>query len=350
MWNFCLHVREFPIPGQHIRISMEITPQLYLDQKKLPKTSGVYLFLDERMYPLYIGKSVNLRNRVASYLRNDGTQEDRIQRMVHEARSLKHVKTETELLALLLEDSLIKKYLPVYNIRQKQFRDYRYLRLSDDFYPRLITLEDPGKIQQPIYGPFRDRFFIQRLQEVFSRYLGFRSCTDANPTKSCIELDLEQCLGPCVLLEARAAYAIASQRVVQFLEGEDPGVISLIEDEIQRCILETRFEHAQRLRDDLIFCDAFFNRQRFNHRFRVEHLKIEARQQGMPGYFFENGALKEVVLRDGRLCRVGEQLDLFDLSVVKADEPRFLLDRANLVFNWLKKNQGTVTYEFQELG
>ena len=60
--------------------------------------------------------------------------------------------------------------------------------------------------------------------------------------------------------------------------------------------------------------------------------------------------MKEVVLRDGRLCRVGEQLDLFDLSIVKEDEPRFLLDRANLVYNWLKKNQGLVEYEFQDLG
>ena len=350
MWSSCPQQEESVTPGQHIRISMEITPRLYQDQKNLPKASGVYLFLDEREYPLYIGKSVNLRTRVASYLRNDSAQEERIQRMVYEAQSLKYVETETELLALLLEDSLIKKYLPVYNIRQKQFRDYRYLQLSDDRYPRLITLDDPGKIQKHIYGPFRDRFFIQRLQEIFSRYLGFRSCAEANPTKSCIELDLGQCLGPCDVQEVHGAYLIASEQVSQFLEGEDPGVISKIEAEIRICIQETRFEHAQRLRDDLIFCDAFFNRQRFNHRFRIEHLKIETRGVGMPGYLFENGALKEVVLKDGRLCKVGEQLDLFDLSVVKEDEPRFLLDRANLVYNWLKKNQGIVKYEFQDLG
>ncbi|NQV42286.1 MAG: GIY-YIG nuclease family protein [Candidatus Marinimicrobia bacterium] len=348
MWSFFLQQDEPVSHGLPIAINMDIAPQLYQYQKKLPKTSGVYLFLDERKYPLYIGKSVNLRSRVASYLRNAKAQEERIQRMVHEARSLKFVETETELMALLLEDSLIKKYLPVYNIRQKQFRDYRYLQLSDDTYPRLITLEDPGKIQKHIYGPFRDRFFIQRLQEIFSRYLGFRSCAEANPIKSCIELDIGQCLGPCVLMEVQEAYAMASEQVAHFLEGEDPGVISKIEEEIRICIKDTRFEHAQRLRDDLIFCDAFFNRQRFNHRFRVEHLKIEAREEGSPGYLFENGALKEVVLRDGRLCKVGEQLDLFDLSIVKEDEPRFLLDRANLVYNWLKKNQSVVRYEFQD--
>jgi len=327
---------------------MDITAQLYQDQKKLPKTSGVYLFLDESKYPLYIGKSVNLRTRVASYLRHDSTQEERIQRMVHEARTLKYVETETELMALLLEDSLIKKYLPVYNIRQKQFREYRYLQLSDDSFPRLITLEDPGQVRTRIYGPFRDRFFIQRLQEIFSRYLGFRSCSESNPKKSCIELDLGQCLGPCVLAEVHESYSKVSEQVAQFLEGEDPGVIDRIEEEIQICIQETRFEHAQRLRDDLIFCDTFFNRQRFNHRFRVAHLKIESRQAGLPGYFFQNGAMKEVILRDGRICKVGEQLDLFDLSIVKEDEPRFLLDRANLVYNWLKKNQELVKYEFQD--
>jgi excinuclease ABC subunit C len=329
---------------------MEIASQLQQDQKGLPKTAGVYLFLDEREYPLYIGKSVNLRARVASYLRNDSSQEERTQRMVHEARTLRYIETETELMALLLEDSLIKKYLPVYNIRQKQFRDYRYLQVSDDAYPRLITLEDPGRIHSSIYGPFRDRFFIQRLQEIFSRYLRFRSCAEANPKKSCIELDLGQCLGPCILPEVHDAYARACVHVTQFLEGEDPGVISMIEDEIRICIQETRFEHAQRLREDLIFCDTFFNRQRFNHHFRVDHLKIESRREGEPGYLFENGALREVVLKHGRLCKVGDQLDLFDLSIVKEDEPRFLLDRANLVYNWLKKNQGSVKYKFQEMG
>ena len=329
---------------------MEIAAQLLQDQKGLPKTTGVYLFLDKREYPLYIGKSVNLKARTASYLRNDKGQEERTQRMVHEARTLRYIETETELMALLLEDSLIKKYLPIYNIRQKQFNDYRYLQISDDVFPRLITLENPGRRSANIYGPFRDRFFIQRIQEIFSRYMGFRSCVDANPNKSCIELDLGQCLGPCILPEVHEEYTQTSKQVVQFLVGEDPGVISKIEDEIRLCIHETRFEHARRLREDLIFCDAFFNRQRFNHRFRVDHLKIEARRAGVPGYLFENGALKEVILRDGRLCQVGDQLDLFELSIVKEDEPRFLLDRANLVYNWLKKNQGSVKYEFQEMG
>jgi len=327
---------------------MEIDPQLRLDQKVLPSTSGVYLFLDERDYPLYIGKSVNLRTRVASYLRNDDAHEERTQRMVHEARRLRYVETETELMALLLEDALIKKYLPIYNIRQKQFRDYRYVRLSDDQHPRLITLAAPTQIKQNIFGPFRDKYFVQRLQEIFSRYLGFRSCPEPDPKKSCIELDLGQCLGPCVLPEVHEAYTEVCHQITQFLKGNDPGVVAMIEEEIRVCISETRFERAQRLRDDLIFCDSFFNRQRFNHRFRVEQLKIESRFDESPDYLFENGALKEVVLRDGRICKVGEQLDLFDLSVVKEDEPRFLLDRANLVYNWLNKNKAKVAYSFQD--
>lgn len=329
---------------------MEIHPQVLLDQKQLPKTSGVYLFLDARDYPLYIGKSVNLRSRVGSYLRNDDAHEERIQRMIHEAHRLRYVVTETELLALLLEDAMIKKYLPIYNIRQKQFRDYRYLQLSEDRFPRLMTLEDPGQLRSETYGPFRDRFFVQRLQEIFSRYLGFRSCSDPDPKKSCIELDLGQCLGPCILTEVHQEYAQVCDKVNQFLKGKDPGVVPQIEAEIRMCIKETRFERAQRLRDDLIFCDAFFNRQRFNHRFRVKHLRIGSLQAGAPEYLFENGALKEVILRDGRICKVGEQLDLFDLSVVKEDEPRFLLDRANLVYNWLKKNQNQVEFTFQDPG
>ena len=327
---------------------MEISAQLLDDHNLLPKTSGVYLFLDQRGYPLYIGKSVNLKNRVAAYLRNTGSiQDERIQRMVHEAKSLRHIVTETELLALLLEDALIKKYLPVYNIKQKQFRDYRYVHLSNDRFPRMVTIKEPFGIRSTIYGPFRDKYFIERLQQVFARYLGFRTCVEADPHISCIELDIGQCLGPCVLPEVHKSYAEISSSVAQFLAGRDPGVINRIESEIKTSITELRFEHAQRLRDDLIFCDAFFNRQRFNHRFRIEFLKIKVRGSGAPKYLFKNGALQEVLLRDGRICTVGEQLDLFDLSVVKADDPRFLLDRANLVYNWLTKNHEQVEYEFK---
>jgi len=347
MWNCFLRGNTCPSAGPHIQVDMKIHPQLRLDQKHLPRTSGVYLFLDRSDYPLYIGKSVNLRSRVASYLRGDDSREERIQRMVREAHKLRYIETESELMALLLEDSLIKKYLPTYNIRQKQFRDYRYVRLSEDAYPRLLTLEDPGQIRSQMYGPFRDRFFVQKLQEIFSRYLGLRSCSDAHPTSSCIELDMGQCLGPCILEGVRDEYREVVQQVSRFLEGDDPGVVERIEEEIRSCIRDTRFERAQRLRDDLIFCDSFFNRQRFNHRFRISHLKIASRHKNDPGYHFENGALKEIILRDGRICKVGEQLDLFDLSVVKEDEPRFLLDRANLVYNWLRQNEEQVDYTFE---
>lgn len=293
---------------------------------------------------------MNLRNRVGSYLRSNTINlEDRIQRMVFEAKSLRFIETQTELLALLLEDALIKKHLPVYNVRQKQFKEYRYLRLSSDTLPRLESLDDPHLANTPIYGPFRDRYFIEKLQQIFSRYLGFRNCREAEPSKVCIEYDLGQCLGPCIYPETHTEYQNAAQHVVQFLEGVDPGVTAIIESRIAESIKSLRFEHAKRLRDDLIFCDTFFNRQRFNHRFRIEHLIIKGSSPETPGYLFENGALKEVILRNGRIWRLGEQLDLFELSVVLEEDPRFLLDRANLVYNWLQQNQGLIEFTFQSV-
>jgi len=324
---------------------LKIAPLILQAQRKLPKSSGVYLFLGCQDQPLYIGKSVNLRSRVGSYLREKATdQEGRIRRMVSEAKSLRHIETTSELLALLLEDALIKRYLPVYNIRQKQFREYCYLRLTEDPFPRLEVFDDPTGISSRVYGPFRDRYFIDNIQQVLSRYLGFRSCTDANPTQSCIQLDLGQCLGPCVLNGVHEQYKAVSLQVAQFLEGNDPGVIHLIESEISESIDALQFEHAKRLRDDLVFCDSFFSRQRFNHRFRTHKLLIKASADLGPGYHFENGALKEIILKEGRISEVGEQLDIFELSQIPEDDPRFLLDRANLIYYWLNRNK--VGFEF----
>jgi len=316
-------------------------------QRLMPNSPGVYLFLDSAERPLYIGKSVRIKQRVASYLRsNNMDMEERLQRMVHEARSLRHIETETELLALLLEDALIKKYLPIYNIKQKQFRDYQYVRITDEVYPRMQRIDGSTHSDSDIYGPFKDRFFVERLQEIFARYLAFRSCHDSHPTKRCIELDIGHCLGPCVLPEVHNNYALITTDVIRFLRGEDPGITAKIETEINKSIEDLRFEHAQRLRDDLIFCDSFFNRQRFNHRFRIDKLIISPKTAKSPVYEFEKGALREVVLKDGRISHPGEQLDLFDLSLVQEDDPRFLLDRANLVYNWLNKNKRETVYGF----
>jgi excinuclease UvrABC nuclease subunit len=326
-------------------------PILIQASKRLPNKPGVYLFLDADDRPLYVGKSVRIRQRVASYLRkNQSDMEERIQRMVHESRSIRHIETQTELLALLLEDALIKKYLPIYNIKQKQFRDYQYVWISDDPFPRMKRIDATADMRSEIFGPFKDRFFVDRLQEIFSRYLGFRSCQEAHPEKRCIELDLGQCLGPCVLPEVRESYLVQSQKVREFLQGTDPGITDLIEAEIQKSIASLRFEHASRLRDDLIFCDHFFHRQRFNHRFRRERLEIRPSVLGTPIYHFEKGALQEVVFKNGQIKRPGEQLDLFDLSIVKEDDPRFLLDRANLVFNWLNKNREDLDFQFEASG
>ncbi len=319
-----------------------ITPEVHAQLQMLPQRAGIYLFLDGNGEVLYLGKSVNLRRRVSSYFHGDLRERDtRYRRLVSAIRQVRHFRCSSNLLALLLEDTLIKAYHPPNNVRQKKYKGYQYLRFTTDRYPRLENLselpEDPGEV----FGPFPDGYFIERMEAFLGRYFGLRNCRERDPVESCLQADLGLCLAPCVDETGAKEYARMIERVRGFIRGDSKDILKRVKTEMTTAATAESFETAARCRDDLLFGESFFRRQAFTHQFANLELQIRDLRAGQPDYVFHHGNLI-------RLKKRGSPLpgDKALLELCTVGDRRYLLDRAHIVFSWLKRHKLTSEHQF----
>lgn len=299
---------------------------------QLPRSTGVYLFKDKEDNLLYVGKSKELRTRVSSYFRGDLRDKDlRLQRMIHDVRSIEHLRSSSELLALLLEDSLIKHGDPVYNLRQNKYRRYVYLKFTNDPFPRLESIPQSQTAEGPLYGPYPDEYFLPRLESLLGRHYGLRNCHDKNPTQVCMQADLGLCLAPCVNQDAVDEYAQTVDRVHGLLVGDDASLLEVIKSAMALAVKEEEFETAARCRDELQFAGSMIERQRFTRDFTNKSLTLDD-EQGFTCKF-TCGDLVEILpasdLLDGDRTLLNED---------PIDDDRFLLDRAYILSRWLSRH------------
>ena len=314
-------------------------------RKKIPKGTGVYLFSDQNGEIMYVGKSVNLRQRVSSYFRRDMTKmEYRTREMVYNIGDVDFYETDSELLALLLEDALIKKYQPRHNVRQQQYLGYQYILLTEGPYPTCRMMgksDDPGQGQT--FGPYKSRFFVKDLLYIIRRFLGLRSCEETVPIRFSLSHEFGYCTGPCRGKISPEEYAHIVERAVEFLNGNETYVVGKLTEAMEEASSALQFEKAEELKERIDFCERFCTRQRFLHRFKEKNLTIN--ENGIV-YEFEKGRL--ITLKGftsqqhdimAILCGRSENLD---------EDPRFHLDRANIVYGWIHNEKNECEYCFTD--
>jgi excinuclease ABC subunit C len=217
---------------------------------ELPTDPGVYQFLDgERV--LYVGKAVDLRDRVRSYADHrdggaassrasgdaaSGPRSERICRMVREAGRIEVAVTDTETQALLLEANLIKRHRPRYNVRLKDDKSYPLVQLSDHEVPRIEVTRDPEE-GATVFGPFTDKGRLETVVKAAREAYGLRGCSDhkfANRDRPCLDHDIGLCSAPCVSGTEvdRPTYLADVAAVERFFEGETGVLVDPIEREM----------------------------------------------------------------------------------------------------------------------
>ncbi|UCG52316.1 MAG: GIY-YIG nuclease family protein [Candidatus Latescibacterota bacterium] len=309
---------------------------------EVPAGPGVYLFYDVHGNVIYIGKSVNLINRMLSYSRERSTgNESRTRRMVYDIGEFAYYTTNSELVALLLEDGLIKYHSPIFNKRQKEYAEYRYLSLTKDEFPTLKILADPTDLNTDgLFGPFRDRYFVEDLLWVVREHLNLRTCTDPVPFRNSMNYHLGYCVGPCRGMISHEEYAQVVAHVREFLEGDERLIVEKIHMEMGKASARRDYERAATLRDRIRFCGKFCERQRFIHKFKTRNLVIL--DHGREVYRFSRGWLTEI---DDAADSVVKSL-LGRPSKPTSNDPRFLLDRANIVYKWIRQQKDGCEYRF----
>ena len=316
-------------------------------REAVPNAPGVYAFLDAHGRLQYIGKSVNLRQRVLSYFQQDPfTGESHIGQLITNVRSFAWWETRSELLALLLEDVLIKEHLPPLNTRQRECEENRYLELTDDDYPTLLVVEHlPDFGTREVFGPFKDKHFAGLVQDILHETLGVRTCRESAPAAKCLDYDLGRCSGPCREAVGPHDYRELVRLTRDFLQGEPIVVLERLEEKRDRAANGNRFEEAARLRDAVETCRRFGAHQRFANEFTAGECRFRCTQDDVE-YVFAKGAMVEprvVVVARGRSERlIDESPDSFHpetagrraVAALHGPPPsdrRVLADRARIV-------------------
>ncbi len=233
----------------------------------LPTGPGVYLFKSERGAVLYVGKAQNLRSRVKQYV-GGGDGRIRIPRLVERAADVDVVVTPSVKDALLLENELIKRHKPPFNVRLRDDKQYLALRLDPrEKWPRLREVRKFADDGADYFGPYTSSVAMHEALSNLRRIFPLRSCSEgtfkdyARRGRPCIEYEMKRCLGPCCDRVDEATYADLVAGTALFLRGRSDDLVNTLREKMARAAEEERFEEAARLRDRIDAVERTVERQ-----------------------------------------------------------------------------------------
>ena len=221
--------------------------------KKLPKTPGVYMHKDSLGEVIYVGKAINLRNRVSSYFRKTSQADPKVRAMVSNIAEFEYISCATEMEALLLECNLIKKYMPRYNILLKDDKSYPFIEVTtNEVYPRVISTRRLRRDGNRYFGPYSDAGAVRRILGMIDEMYQFKKCRQHEFRKGvrpCLNYFIGKCPGVCTGEADKAAYREKIDEVIDILSGRDSAVTAKLKAEMEKASEEMRYEDAARFRD-----------------------------------------------------------------------------------------------------
>lgn len=216
--------------------------------KKFPDSPGVYFMIGKNRNVLYIGKASSLRRRVLSYFQRP--QEDRIEKMLSQVEKIQTQKTDSVIEALILENNLIKKYKPKYNIKLKDDKTFLGIFITDEDWPKVMPARITEKLPKgDFYGPFPSGGQVRDALQIIRKIFPFRySCTPLSG-KACFEYHMGLCPGVCAGKITKEEYKNTIKQIKLFLLGKKKQVILNIKKEMKTAAQKMEFERAAKLRD-----------------------------------------------------------------------------------------------------
>ncbi len=223
--------------------------------KKLPTKPGVYIMRDAHDTILYVGKAINLRNRVRSYFRENIGRGPMIDKMVTLIARFEYIVTDSELEALVLENNLIKEYSPKYNTLLKYDKTYPYIKvtLGEDF-PRILFSREMKKDKSKYFGPYTSAAAVKDTIELLNKLYQLRTCNKSLPKeigkdRPCLNYHIKQCLAPCQGYISKEEYRQQIAGAMEFLNGNYGPIQKDLETKMLAAAQEMEFEEAAKYRD-----------------------------------------------------------------------------------------------------
>ena len=272
----------------------------------VPLKPGVYIHRDSDGKVIYVGKSSALKNRLRSYFGATKGLDAKTTELVNRIHDFEYIVTDSEQEALLLENSLIKKHRPKYNVRLKDDKTYPYIKvdLSEEF-PRVYVTRRTIKDNARYFGPFASAGSVRKTLDLLKRLFPYRSCTKAitgNDERPCLEYHIKRCVAPCTGYSSKEEYSKVIDQVLMFLEGNTKEVVKELKHAMLEASSQLEFERAGALRDRLKAIEKVYEGQ------KVVGLGKENLDVVGIAYGGEEAWVEIFFLRDGQILGKGEQI------------------------------------------
>ncbi len=234
---------------------IEVSESIRNTLATLPKKPGCYLMKDADDKIIYVGKAINLRNRVKSYFINDAGHTEKTRQLVRHIDHIEWIVVESELEAFILEMNLIKRYRPHYNIQLKDDKRYPFIKITlQDPYPKITVTRRIVHDGSRYFGPYTSAWAVHQtldmLRKIFPYYTCDRELT-GNDTRACLYYDIKLCAGPCIGAVTQQEYHQMTEQLGSFLEGKSDQIIRQLQQEMREAADKLQYERAALLRDQI---------------------------------------------------------------------------------------------------
>jgi excinuclease ABC subunit C len=229
----------------------------------IPDNPGIYQFIDASGVIIYIGKAKNLKKRVASYFSKNQSGKTTV--LIRKTASIRHIVVDNETDALLLENNLIKRHQPRYNILLKDDKTFPWICIKNEPFPRVFSTRNPVRDGSVYFGPYTSGLMVKTLISLIRHLYKLRTCSlnltkqniEAGKFRVCLEYHLGNCKGPCVGNQPEDEYVENMSQIKDILKGNISGVIDHLKREMKKYSSEMRFEEAQQIKEKIEILSKF---------------------------------------------------------------------------------------------
>ncbi len=232
--------------------------RIALRLKTIPESPGVYQHLDAEGKVLYVGKARNLQRRVSSYFSHYDDKSAKIKMLVRSVYDIRVTVVATEIDALLLENSLIKRYQPRYNSMLKDDKSYPYLCITDEEYPRLLYTRRRN-IKGQYYGPYPNGRILRELQDIIRQLFQYRTC-DTMGKRPCMKHQIGLCAAPCAGKQTKEDYRATIENIRRILRGDFNEILDQLKRQMYAAAEQLRFEEAEALKNKIHLLEEYQSR------------------------------------------------------------------------------------------
>lgn len=350
----------------HAKIAhMEISEKLQGILATLPTKPGCYIMKNAEGTIIYVGKAINLKNRVRSYFHADSSHDEKTRRLVQNIADLEWIVVGSELEALILEMNLIKKHRPKYNIRLKDDKRYPYIKVHwNEPFPHVTVTRQMTEDGSRYFGPYTSAWAVYQTLDVLRHIFPYLTCDreiTGNDKRACLYYDIKLCNAPCIGAINQEGYRQMISDFMTFLSGHSEEIVSRLQNEMTKASEEMRFEKAAALRDQLKAVQSIMERQKiiFATDYKDSDVLAMARQDGeacVQIFFIRGGKLigREYFILEGTEDTadtevMSEFVKQFYTEAANIPQQVMMpeeIEEANIIGQWLRSKRGGEKVEF----